>query len=105
MFFYFVRKSVFIDYPLSSGGAVNSNFFAVFQSPRCFFRSDNARNSKFSGNNRGMTRPTALVGYNGGGDLHNRLPVGIGNLSYKNLSLPKLSDIFRAFYNPRLAGG
>ncbi len=54
---------------------------------------DYTRNSQLAGDNSGVTGPAPTVSDNGGGDLHNWFPVGIGHIGNQNLALLEIVDV------------
>ena len=82
------RQSPRIDVAGLAFGAGNRHLRAGLQLSCRVGRTDNGRNAEFAGDNGGMTGASAAIGDDGGGDLHDRLPVRAGRLRDQNVARP-----------------
>ena len=82
-----------VDEALFAFGRGNGDVLAALDHLGAVTGTDNAGDAKLAGDDGGVAGTAAAVGDNGGGDLHNRLPVGVGHVGDQHLAFLEAVDI------------
>ena len=71
----------------------------------CITTTDDGRDAELTGDDRGMAGTPAAVGHDRARDLHDRLPVGIGDIGHQHLTGLQLVHVLGICDHPCRARG
>src|SRR5690606_23205232 len=84
-------------------GAADGHFLAVLDGGHGIAGADHGRHAQLAGDDGGMAGAAAAVGDDGGGALHDRLPVGVGHVGHQHVTGLEAAHLVEAADHPRHA--